>query len=180
MAALEVFRLAKNAFFWLALAAVVLHLVSWMVIQYGDRSEVSTALDFLSEEAGGEQRWIDRMESSLVAAGFVAFAAVLVVLGTYVMSMLVSLSARMGGAAGLAKASVWSLAALALVMPWVRIDPTALSAYQSTFDGLLSFVRFAFCPVLVAFFLLMGQLHFRRAYRKITIVPSTRLPIHEV
>ena len=34
-AALDVLRVAKNAFFWLAVAAVALHLVTWSVVQFG-------------------------------------------------------------------------------------------------------------------------------------------------
>ncbi|MCG8408766.1 MAG: hypothetical protein MI923_26470 [Phycisphaerales bacterium] len=184
VAALEVFRVAKNAFFWLAFIAVVLHLASWLVVQYGDKAEFSSASSLVSDQAGMEgdaaQRWVERMESSLVVAGFVAFAAVLVVLGAFVMSMLISLSARLGGAASLAKACVWSLAALALVMPWIRIDPTELDEFHSTVESVLSVVRFALCPLLVIVFLLFGQIHFRRAHRRITIAPAAKLPIHEV
>ncbi len=185
--ALDVLRTAKNAFLVMAAAAVVLHLVSWLSVQFGteatsDREYAAfDDVDAFGEEApSGGPRWVDRMGTALVVAGFAGFAAVLVLLGIFVISLLVSLSAGLGGAAPLARATVWSLAAMALVMPWVRVLPAQIEGMRSVFAGTLSVVRFGLCPVLVLACLVLAQHQFRRAYRRISSVPTARLPIMEV
>ena len=185
--ALDVLRTAKNAFLVLAAAAVLLHLVSWLVVQFGTESgpegeyaafEEYDAYD--AEDWSGGSRWVERMGSALVVAGFAGFASVLVLLGIFVIALLVSLSAGLGGAASLAKSAVWSLAAMALVMPWVRILPAEIEGMRSVFAGALSVVRFGLCPVLALACLCLAQLRFRSAYRRMTSVPAARLPITEV
>ncbi len=181
-AALDVLRVAKNAFLWLAVVAVALHIVAWSVVRVGGDA-------YYSAEAGGGllRRGIDALCSSLPAAGFVGRASVLIVASIFVVSLLVSLSAKLGGAADLAKACVWSLAALALVTPWTGL-PSALSTYDAFYalqgadgaGGLISFVRFGLCPALVIVCLILGQIRFRWAHRRITRVRTSKLPIREV
>jgi hypothetical protein len=189
LAAFDVLRFAKNAFLWLAVAAVLFHLGAWwslrgQAMEEGDA--VSSAVRHVST---------GRFESSLAVAGFVARASVLIVAGVLIVSLLVSLSGRLGGAAGLARACVWFLAALALVTPWVRVQTEVAAGLGSAlygFDeldrsvadgsagGILAILRFGLCPVLVVVCLVLGQIHFRRAYRSMTITPPPKLPIHEV
>lgn len=185
-AALDVLRVAKNAFFWLALAAVALHLVTWSVVRFGTDAD-SYYVDSVSAEAGAglAQSWANGLISSLTVAGFVGRASMLIVASVFVVSLLVSLSARLGGAADLARACVWSLAALALVVPWTGL-PSALAGADE-FDravgvgsGLISFVRFGLCPALVGVCLVLGQVRFRQAHRRITRVRTSKLPIREV
>jgi len=186
VAALDVLRVAKNTFLWLAVAAILFHVTAWLFAQSASASISDTA-------ATGEVRhWAARLESSLAVAGFVARASVLIVTGVWIVSLLVSLSGRLGGAAGLARACVWSLGALALVTPWVHVNAQQTAALGSALygydqvdqavdvGGILGIVRFVLCPLLVVACLLVGQIHFRRAYRKITLAPPPRLPIHEV
>lgn len=205
LAALEVLRIARNAFFSLALAALAAHLLAWLLIETAavapaDRGaspwQPSPAVrtdDSAAEAAPatGSERWAGRVEFALRVAGFVGRASALVLAGLYIVSLLVSLTGGLGGAGGLARACVWSLAALALVTPWVGsgVDQaagshSALYGYDeiadSPFSMLVSVVRFVLCPLLVAGFLTLSHLEFRRAYRKISMVSSTKLPIHEV
>ncbi len=183
-AALDVLRVAKNAFFWLAVAAVVLHIVAWSVVQFGGDAEAGD---------GYARGWTDDLGASLAVAGFIGGAAALIVASVFVVSLLVSLSAKLGGAADLARACVWSLAALALVTPWSLAAlalvtpwsglPSALSGldeFYASAGGTISFVRFGLCPVLVVVCLSLGQMRFRRAYRRITRVRTSKLPIREV
>ncbi|MFQ5429082.1 MAG: hypothetical protein ACE5E1_02125 [Phycisphaerae bacterium] len=208
-AALEVLRAAKNAFFWLAVVAVLLHLASsWLIVrESGARAAPIAATGSLSASGeapalrspGGDTmaRWLesDRIEPALLVAGFVGRASVLVVTGILVLCLLVSLSAKLGGAAGLARACVWSLVALAMLTPWSGINADQLSRMSSAlpgfgeldaaaggglFDSALSVVRFLLCPLLVVVFLVLAQLRFRRAYRKIAGPAVAKLPIHEV
>ncbi len=185
--ALDVLRTAKNAFLVLAAAAVLLHLASWLVVQFGTQAtageEYSEFDDFDAygeDDLSGGGRWTNRMGSALVVAGFAGFASVLVLLGIFVVSLLVSLSSGLGGAAPLARAAVWSLAAMALVMPWVRIVPAEIEGMRSVFTGTLSVIRFGLCPVLALACLFLAQHQFRSAYLRITSVPAARLPILEV
>ncbi len=189
LAAFDVLRFAKNAFLWLAAAAILFHIGAWLSMRGGAAQGADALVSGVRHASTG------RFESSLAVAGFVARASVLIVAGVLIVSLLVSLSGRLGGAAGLARACVWSLAALALVTPWVRVQTeqaadlgSALYGYDQldravadgSAGGVLAVVRFGLCPVLVVVCLVLGQIHFRKAYRKMTIAPTPKLPIHEV
>jgi len=188
-AALDVLRVAKNAFFWLVVAAVALHLVTWSVVQFGgDRDAYYDEPASLETGRGLAQGWVEGLGSSLAVAGFIGRASALIVASIFVVSLLVSLSAKLGGAADLARACVWSLAALALVTPWAGL-PSALSSVDEFYlspggegaaGGVISLVRFGLCPVLVVACLVLGQVRFRRAHRRITRVRTSKLPIREV
>jgi len=181
MAAIDVFRIAKNAFLWLAAGAIGVHLVAFVVVLVR------------SDGAEGLGPWADRFEQTLAVAGFVARASVLVINGIFLISLLVCLSARMGGAAALARGSVFALVALAMVTPWISPSdsPGFTSALYGSADiyragradaaiGGIGFIRFGLCPILVVVMMLLSQWSYRRAYRKMVIAPPTRLPIHEV
>ena len=177
-------RVAKNAFVWLAIGAVLLHLAAF----------VSIAAP--SVERNGDVRsdtWVDGFDSALQIAGFAARASVLVVNGIFLISLLICLSARMGGAAGLARGCVWALAALAMVTPWVNPAGAAgfTSALYGTADlyratgaeagvGWIDVIRFGVCPLAVIAALVASQWSYRSAHRRMTLAPPARLPIHEV
>lgn len=181
--ALDVLRHAKNVFLWLAFVAVAVHLVLYAVAR---RLESSDPVS----------RWQPRMEGLLAAAGFVGRASVFVVSGILLISLLICLIARLGGAAALARACVWSLAASALLVPWVRVGFQEMPDVSSAFYGVdeltrrpvdgdattsfFAFLRFALCPVLVAAALGLSQRWFAAAYRKMTALPAAKLPIREV
>ncbi|MFH1417754.1 MAG: hypothetical protein ABII12_05635 [Planctomycetota bacterium] len=184
LAALEVLRHAKNVFIWLALVAVVLHVLSWIMLRQASSPQAARDWELTAE-------WM------LAMAGFVARASVLVVTGVFVLALLVSLSAKLGGAAGLAKTCVWSLAALAMLVPWVRLSSEDVVNISSAVygvdelsahgpgagggaDAFFSFVRFGICPILVAVCLGAAQYCFRSVYRRIAMPSATRLPIREV
>jgi hypothetical protein len=183
LAALAVLRHAKNVFIWLAACAVVLHVLLWIIVRYTD----------LPDSTG---RWEPGLDRVLGMAGFVGRASVLVVTGVFIVVLLISLTSKLGGTAGLARACVWALAALAMLVPWTRIAPEDVAGIPSALYGMdelakragetggleafLAVVRFAVCPLLVGAFLGLAQYHFRGAYRKITSVPTAKLPIREV
>ncbi|HVP11973.1 MAG TPA: hypothetical protein VMV94_12400 [Phycisphaerae bacterium] len=182
LAALDVLRHAKNAFLWLSVVAVVFHVFLWIIFRRLNSGE-------------GASQFEQSIEWMLAIAGFVARASTLVVAGVFIVILLLSLSARLGGAAGLAKACVWSLAALAMLVPWARISSEDVASIPSAIygadelakrgggdgaDAFFTFVRFFLCPILVALFLGIAQHRFRSAYRRITMASSTKLPIREL
>lgn len=184
MAAIDVLRVAKNAFVWLAIAAIGLHLFAFAAVMASSGSD---------DAGSGFGPWSDRFDQALAIAGFTARASVLVVNGIFLISLLVCLSAKMGGAAGLARGSVWSLVALAMVTPWINAGDSVgfTSALYGTADlyratgadaalGFMGGVRFGLCPLLVIAMLLASQWSYRAAHRRMTLAPPTRLPIHEV
>ncbi|HWL94537.1 MAG TPA: hypothetical protein VNT79_13515 [Phycisphaerae bacterium] len=202
LTALDVLRTAKNAFFWLALIAIALHFIAW----FGASSRGSDDAGALRQEsetpglttpAGNESRRDDwpepftrAVESRLSLIAFVGRASVLVCAGAYVICLLVSLVGRVGGTVGFTKACIWSLAALAMVTPWVGADARQLTAFRSAFyaedelftigDGLVSLIRFVLCPLLVIIFLVFAQLQFRTSHRRVSVPTTGRLSIHEV
>jgi hypothetical protein len=206
LAALEVLRHAKNVFLCLAWIAVALHVFSWITAAYTDTLEplrTSAVVPYGSESAGASERefaiarqWESVLQSILTLGGFVGRSATLVLCGIFVMALLVSLSSGLGGAAGLAKACVWALVALALLVPWLRAPADLLGVTNAFYSyeeltrdaalargaagGVLAFVRYVLCPPLVGVFLLLAQLSFRRAHARITAGFTTKLPLHEV
>ncbi|MFQ5412336.1 MAG: hypothetical protein ACE5EC_08550 [Phycisphaerae bacterium] len=201
LAALGILRLSRNAFYALAVLAVVLHLGCWFLARTAHPPPPSRsaapwqdhttspgeAISRTARSTDGMDRWTGRMESALKAAGFIGRASALVIAGVYIIALLVSLSGRLGASSSLAKACVWSLAALALVTPWVAAGSNQPDSSNSAFygadelmDSSVSIVRYVLCPLLVVVFLTLAQFEFRAAYRKISMLPSTRLPIHEV
>ncbi len=201
LAALDVLRYAKNAFFSLALAAILLHIVAWIVVAHTDTlgpllpsalSADSAAVAPTEAQITSARRWELALQSSLTLGGFVGRASALVLCGVYVLTLLISLAARLGGAGHLARACVWSLAAVAVLVPWLHAPQEALTAYSAFYGleelsrsaaesgGFLAVVRFLLCPLLVAVFLVAAQIRFRHGYVQITAAPGARLSIHEV
>ena len=202
---LDVLHYAKDVFFWLALLAVALHVMCWIVVGYTD-TLAPLAPTTLSPDSGGRgsampteeqlssaRRWQAAVRAALALGGFVGRASTLVMAGILTIALLVSLSARLGGAADLARACVWSLVALAMLVPWLRApdEVAGISSALGGMDdltrasttgggGLLSAVRFLLCPLLVGAFLVLAQINYRHAHRRITAAPGTRLPIREV
>ena len=207
--ALNVLRHTKNVLIWLALVSVALHIVSWVVVCHTDMLD-PLKLEILRTEGNADQHaslptQVERdkarsrelmIESSLALSGFVGRAAVFVLTCVLVLALIVSLSARLGGAAWMTKSCVWSLAALAMLVPWdliTRSDAAALTMPSAFFSVaqlneatsgsvgfLLQSLRFFIYPMLVAAFLIASQISFRRAYRAVTAAPAARLPIREL
>jgi len=205
VASLDVLRYAKNVVLCLAWIAVALHIFSWITVAYTDTLDplrAATVLPYGSENSGPSERdfaiarqWERVLQSSLTLGGFVGRCSALVLAGVFIVALLVGLSAALGGAADLTRACVWSLVALAMLVPWLRApedmigvatafhgfdDLTRAAAIdRSAAGGALSFVRYVLSPLLVALCLILAQLSFRRAYRRITAVPSA-MPLDEV
>ena len=149
MAALDTLRHAKSAAFWLATIAILAHIAAWYLVRYttvletGQVSSAATTTEptgvtgETAADAGDKARaWELRLDAALGVAGFLGRAAAIVVLGLFVLSLLVSLSARLGGAAGMARASVWSLLAVALLVPWDRLTPDDVNGVPAAFYNL--------------------------------------------
>lgn len=208
-ASLDVLRRARSVFFWLAVVAVGFHIGAWIIIGYTDvLSPLAPAVllagsdfrDDLAPPTEGQlveaRRWEHAVRSALSLGGFVSRVSVLVLTGLFTIALLVCLTARIGGAADLTGACVWSLVALAMLVPWLQAPGQAigvasalgtLNELNSVVDppagntgGFLPFVRFVICPVLVMVCLVLAQLCFRAALRRISVAPGAKLPIHEV
>jgi len=199
LGAVDVLRYAKNAFFSLALVAILLHVAAWIVVAHTDTlgpllPSAASGMSAAPTDAqiGSARRWESVLQSSLTLGGFVGRASVLALCGVYVLALLISLSARLGGAAHLTRAFVWSLAALAMLVPWLHAPQEALTTYTAFYGmeelsrsaaadgGFLTVVRFLFCPLLVALFLVIAQVRFRNAFTQITAAPGAKLSLREL
>ena len=200
-ASLEVLRRAKNAFFCIGLLAVASHLVSWGVSRYSTKlgpfslsAASASQPEFSEAEYQSGRRWQKGVESAITWAGFLGRVSVCVLVGIQVVALMISLTGRLGGAEALTRAIVWLLVAMAMVVPWMRTTlDDAISPRSAFFDydalasmstapagGVVVWARFVLCPLMVGVCLVASQLCFRQAYRRITLTPSVRLPIHEV
>ena len=213
VAALDTLRHAKNVFFWLAMISVVAHVGSWYVARHTSLLDATRTIVLdpavdapvrASNEAFDEaDRWRVATESALAIGGFAGRASIVMLVALYMLGLLGNLSARLGGAAGMAKGCVWSLFALAALVPWNRLTAPEVSGIPPAFfsyDDLIGYingpiaddeavaagadwqetVRFAVYPLLLGLVLVVAQLSYRAGYRKLESSPSARLPMREV
>lgn len=212
LAALDALRHAKNMAFWLAVMAIVVHLATWYAVRHtalldarsADGATTATAGSTAGAGAAAAARmWELRLSSALDVAGFVGRASIVLALGLYILSLLVSLSARLGGAAGMARACVWALLALALLVPWDRMTPDEVSNLPSAFYGMedvvragldgsaaggallhawsaADVIRFAAYPLVILALVVVAQLAYRSGYQRAAGSPAVRLPMREV
>ncbi len=215
VAALDTLRHAKNVFFWLAMISVVAHVGSWYVARHTSALDAAirvTTLDLGGDATAGPpseaefvkaDRWRVATESALAIGGFAGRASIVMLVALYMLGLLVNLSARLGGAAGMAKGCVWSLFALAALVPWNRLTAPEVSGIPPAFfsyDDLIGYingpiaddeaaaagadwqetVRFAIYPLLLGLVLVVAQLSYRAGYRRVESSPSARLPMREV
>jgi len=203
LAALDVLRHAKNMTFWLAVLAILAHVGAWYAVRHTTLLNGQNAANVDTSTAGstagvGEvskaYEWEVRIEGTLGVAGLVGRAAIVLLMGLYVLSLLVSLSARLGGAAGMAKACVWSLLAMALLVPWDRVTPQEYSNLPSAFFSLDDVtraavttgwnapdtIRFAAFPLVILLLLMAGQWAYRSGYSRIVAAPAARLAMREL
>lgn len=221
VAALNALRYAKNVFLCLAILSVLSHLGSWYLVRHSSKLDALriTVIDASSlgdgaaatvpteEETITASRWRKGAESALTLAGFVGRVSLVMVVGLYGLCLLVSLSARLGGSAGMARACVWSMLAMAMLVPWERLTPDESAGVPAAFylldeleraapdtealaelgeDGgptssnWMDTVRYCIYPGLLGVVLVLGQLSFRSGHRKLTTSPSARLPMREV
>jgi hypothetical protein len=200
LGAIEVLRRAKNAFLCMAILSVATHVFAFAAA----RSTVGPPLVRVGEGSRGavapisfprSDPWRRGLESALGWAGFIGRASVLALTGIFAFAILLVLVSRLGGAAAMTRGFVLTLAALAMVVPWVRpgmeeggmpraamfsLDEMAEAMQDGAGNTMLAVVRFVICPLLVAGFLIWGQFCFREAHRRLTLSPAARLPIHEV
>ncbi len=184
LSAVDVLRHAKNPCLWQTFVAVLFHLIALVLFRQ-------------SQAGGAGGRWEPGIEWMLAVSGFIGRASALIVAGVLIVSLLASLTARLGGAAALAKSCVWAMAALAMLVPWVRVAPEDILSVPSAFYGidelsrqadlgpstgdvLFGYLRFVLCPLLVAALLGVAQYWYRSAYVRRTALPSAKLPIREV
>lgn len=209
LTSLGILRHAKNIFFWLAAVAIVLHLLSWVIVAYTDvlRPLSPTTVTILGPDGtpaavpteaqlATARRWEQALQSALLLGGFVGRASALAFAGIMLTALLVALSARLGGAADLTRGCVWSLVALAMLVPWLRAPDELIGAISAlgsmedfgmtlaqrtgSIDSVVALLRYLVTPALVLIFLVFAALNFHNAHMRITAVPGAKLPIHEV
>lgn len=204
LAALDVLRHAKNMTFWLGMFAILAHVGTWYAVRHTKLLTGPTVADMDTSAAGSTaslddatriNQWEMRLDSTLGVAGLVGRAAIVLLMGLYVLSLLVGLSARLGGAAGMAKSCVWSLLALALLVPWDRLSSEPVvagnlpSAFYSLDDvtratvtsgfNLPDTIRFAAFPLVILILLISAQVTYRAGYARIVAAPAARVPMRE-
>lgn len=204
LAALDVLRHAKNMTLWLGVLAILAHIGTWYAVRHTQLLNGPTPSELDTSAAGSTasldnatriNQWETRLDSTLGVAGLVGRAAIVLLLGLYILSLLVGLSARLGGAAGMAKACVWSLLALALLVPWDRLSSEPVvsgnlpSAFYSLDDvtrvavttgfNLSDTIRFAAFPLVILVLLISAQVTYRAGYARIVAAPAARVPMRE-
>lgn len=204
LAALDVLRHAKNMTLWLGVLAILAHVGSWYAVRHTKLLSGPTTAELDTSAAGSTanlddatraNQWEMRLDSTLGVAGLVGRAAIVLLLGLYLLSLQVSLSARLGGAAGMAKSCVWMLLALSLLVPWDRLSSAPVaggnlpSAFYSLDDvtrvavasgfNLPDTIRFAAFPLVILILLISAQVTYRSGYARVVAAPAARVPMRE-
>ena len=211
-AALKSLRGAKNFFWWLIIIALAVQLVSFVLVQwvgvvdakYEPTPKVTTqtakqVAEARSDAAGPAAVWDGLLHWVLPGTKFVAFISALLLVCMLVISLKLSLIGRLGGAAGMIGAVLWSLLLLAMVTPWQQIMDTSVACgalynlddlvrgvrgVKSTWGAEnVSFVRhmmhlgrFILYPVATMLVWLLTQARFARGYRRIKAYLKAQTP----
>ncbi len=199
-AAFKTIRCAKNLFIFLVLAAIVVQLASFVMVEFvGVADEM-----YAASTAGGVETkpaeaspngWVELMHWLLPGVKFVAVVAAAILSLTLLVGLKISLVGRLGGAAGLVSAFFWSLILLAMVTPWqkvlnssfacgalynyghlageaAKIKPSWGAAGVGLVDKILYYARFIAYPVLAVFVLLIVQVKWSRGFSQMISPPK--------
>jgi hypothetical protein len=196
-------RAAKNLFWWLIAAAVVLQLAAFMLVNFVgviDPLHQPPGASQPAQAADPAQRWQDVFGWALPATKFLAFASGMLLSLTLLLAVKLSLLGRLGGVAGLISAFFWSLVLLAIITPWQQVMQGAVACGALyNFDELvravgkvrcpwgaknvsfvtqvLFYARFIAYPVVAVLVWLMVQAKFARGYRGMNLPrPAEVLP----
>jgi hypothetical protein len=139
-AAFATVRAAKNWFWWLVLAAVVVQLGAFVAVRFagvvdqagpiakivadrqaGDRPGRPVATAPAAEASGTAELWHQVLHWVLPGTKFLAVAAGALLALTLLVGTMLALTGRTGGVAGLTSALFWSLVLLAALIPWQQV-----------------------------------------------------------
>lgn len=137
-------KAAKNIFWWLILAAIVIQLAGFVLVDFfgvldhskgqypvvvttdstpKDNTETATtALE--SEDADGAraaEMWHDCLGWALPATKFLGLVSAVLLVATLALAVKLALVGRIGGISGFIAAFFWALVLLAIVTPWQQI-----------------------------------------------------------
>lgn len=175
-------RLAKNIFWLLIAAAIVVQLASFVLVHFVGVTD--NAGQFASTQPSSSATWWYHMLHWVMpAVKFIALVAGLLLMLTLIFAVKLSLLERMGGVAGLMSAFFWSLVLFAILVPWqdVLVDSFASGALYSLgdltgsrarlgeawTDTVIFYARFVLYPVVTVLVWLVVQMKFARGYRAI-------------
>jgi len=211
-AAFKSLRGAKNFFWWLIIIALAVQLVCFVLVQwvgvvdakYEAAPEVTTqtvkqVAERQSDAAGTAAVWDELLHWVLPLTKFVAFISALLLVFMLVISLKLSLIGRLGGAAGMIGAVLWSLLLLVMVTPWQQIMDTsaACGALYNLGDltrsvrevksgwgakdvsfmrHMMHLGRFILYPVVAMLIWLLVQVRFACGYRKIKAYLKAQTP----
>ncbi|MFP3937886.1 MAG: hypothetical protein ACLFVW_06055 [Phycisphaerae bacterium] len=175
-------RLAKNIFWLLIAAAIVVQLVCFVLVHFVGVTNQAAQLG-ATQPASSASGWYHALHWIMPAVKFIALVSALLLMLTLMFAVKLSLLERMGGVAGLMSAFFWSLILFALLVPWqdVLAGSFASGALYNLGeltdskarlgDGwgnkVLFYARYAAYPVVTVLVWLVVQMKFGRGYRVI-------------
>ena len=185
-------RAAKNWFWWLILAAIVVQIVSFMLIRFGGVIDAApdVAVAAADDEGAAAGVWYEIFRWALPATKFIAVAAGMLLVLTLMFATKLSLLGRLGGVGGFVGALFWSMLLWVFLIPWQQVTRSSVACGAlCNLEGLLRqtdrvvwngegvswvlhvlyYVRFLAYPVFVILLLLVVQSKFARGYRRMTL-----------
>ncbi|MGC9454465.1 MAG: hypothetical protein ACP5HU_06335 [Phycisphaerae bacterium] len=175
-------RLAKNIFWLLIAAAIVVQLVCFVLVHFVGVTDQADQLG-ATQPASAATGWYHVLNWIMPAFKFMALVSGLLLMLTLMFAVKLSLLERMGGVAGLMSAFFWSLVLFAVLVPWqdVLIDSFASGALYNLgdltaarrglangwTDKVIFYARFVLYPVVAVLVWLVVQMKFARGYRRI-------------
>jgi predicted membrane-bound spermidine synthase len=196
-------RAAKNLFWWLIAAAIVVQLAAFVLVNFVgviDPLYGSAGASRTAQAADAARRWDDLLHWALPATKFLALVSGMLLSLVLLVAVKLSLVGRLGGVAGLISAFFWSLLLLAIVTPWQQVMDGAVTCgalYNlgeltkaagkvksdwgakgvSVFDQVLFHARFVAFPLVALLVWLTVHRKFARGHRGMNLPrPAEVLP----
>lgn len=193
-AAFGTVRAAKNWFWWLILAAIVIQIVCFVLVCFAgvidQAADVAPLAAADKDNAGAAHVWYNILAWVLPATKFIGLAAGMLLVLTLMFAVKLTLLGRSGGVDGFISAFFWSLLLWVFLIPWQQVLHGALACgvlynlgdlvrqYRfavcngqdaSWLLKALYYVRFLAYPVFVILLLLAVQAKFARGYQRMTL-----------
>jgi len=134
-------RAAKNWFWWLILAAVVIQIAGFILVRYGGVIDEAPAVTepagakvapatapAADEQAQSANVWYQTLNWILPATKFIALAAGMLLILTTMFSVKLALLGRTGGVGGFMGAFFWSILLWVFLIPWQQALHTSVAA----------------------------------------------------
>ncbi len=186
-------RAAKNWFWWLILACLVIQFAGFVLVRFWgviDKAPAVVAVAADEDAATRADTWYRALGWFLPATKFTGMVSGMLLALTLLLAVKIALLGRAGGVAGFIGAFFWSLLLLVFLIPWQQVTRTTFASGAlhnldylieqtrsvtwnakdvSWFDQVMYYARFVAYPLFVVLLQLVVQVKFARGHRRMSL-----------